>query len=105
MSCVSLRIPALLSLSVAVLAATGCEGRLGLELKGEGDTAYQDSGVGPGDTEDTDNNNPNDTGDSDDTAGGAGNSTSPAVNRNTGFEGENWRDVMWRTRKSRRRGL
>ena len=101
-----MRIPALLSLSVAVLSVTGCEGRLGLELKGAGDTAYQDSGVGPGDSGGSDgNDNPNDTGDSDDTAGGAGTSTSPAVNMNIGFEGENWRDVMWRTRKSRRRGL
>ena len=101
-----LRVPpshsSLLVLAVALFASTGCEGRLGLDLKGNLDTAHQDSGVGPGNPNDTGGNGggtggPNDTGES------GGGSTSAAVNRNIDFEAENWRDVMWRTRKARRR--
>ncbi len=99
-----LPIPVLASLTAALLAATGC-GRVGLELKGELDTAVQSGGLGLNDTgliDTSDTDNPNDTADTADTAGG---STSPAVYRSNNFEPEDWRDVMWRTRKSRRRGL
>lgn len=100
------QIPVLLSLSVALLVATGCDDRLGLELKGVGDTANQDSGVGPSDTGGPGGSDgttdPNDT---DDTAGNGGTSTSPATYRSNNFEPEDWRDIMWRTRKNRRRGL
>ena len=67
-----------------------------------GDTAVQDDGLadtGLGDTSDTDTNNPSDTAD---TAGG---SSSPSVYRDVDLEPEDWRDVMWRTRKNRRRGF
>ena len=103
----------LLPLAAVLFISAGCEGRLGLDLKGVTDTAFQDSGVGPsdtgiagggGDTNDTDDNTGG--GDTNDTNDSGGGSTSPAaMQSDMGFEVESWRDVMWRTRKSRRRGL
>ncbi|HCH62206.1 MAG: hypothetical protein CL927_14510 [Deltaproteobacteria bacterium] len=75
-------------------------------MKGVGDTANQDSGVGPGDTGGpggSDGTTGN--GDTGDTVDSGGSSTSPNVNQNMEFEAESWRDIMWRTRKSRRSGF
>lgn len=96
--------PKLLSVTVALLVATGCGGRLGLDIKEEVDTAVQNDGLGTTDTGFTgsDSGDPNGAGDTGESGGG---STSPAVYRNNDFSVEDWRDVMWRTRKSRRRGL